>query len=197
MKKFLALLLVVIAVGQVNTNVVETESPLGTSVIMHGSTVKLFYRGEHSGKVMVKIANEKGKVVFTETMQNTEHFMRPYNFSSLPEGEYTIELTDETGKRFHTINHTKSVKRNAREAKSLAHVVRLKGSGNKYLLTVPNEGRCSMTVRIFDAAQKLVYEGTQTVEGDFAKLYSLTQRGEYTFQVASGEKITSVASARK
>ena len=84
MKKILSLVLVVIAIGHMNAKGIEPNSPLGTSIIKKGALVKLFYRGEHSGKVKVTIYDENGTVVFKEVVENHEHFMRPYNFSSLP-----------------------------------------------------------------------------------------------------------------
>src|SRR5689334_12678949 len=99
MKKILSLVVVLIAIGQVSAKGIEPKSPVGISVIKQGAIVKLFYRGEQSGKVKVTIFNEKGDVIYREILANTEQFMRPYNFSSLPEGAYTIELRDDQGRR--------------------------------------------------------------------------------------------------
>lgn len=178
MKKILAVVLVLIVVGHVNAMEVEPKSPLGMSIIKNGALVKLFYRGEQSGKVKVTIYNEKGDVVFTETMKDTEQFMRPYNFKGLPYGEYTIELSDESGTRFTKVSH-KFVKESR-----IAHVTRLNPDENRYMLAVPNAGKDALTVRIYDQLSRLVFEERQSIQGDFAKVYNLNGiAGDHTFEV--------------
>lgn len=178
MKKILAVVFVLIVAGQVNAKEMEPKSPVGMSVLKRGSIVKLFYRGEQPGKVKVKIFNESGQVVFSETMQNTENFMRPYNFSTLPEGEYVIELSDEQATRTQKVSHEKI------KAKRIAHLTRLKDDECKYILAVPNAGRDALTVRIYDENQRMVYQDTQIIDGDFAKVYNLDSiTGEHTFEI--------------
>jgi hypothetical protein len=188
MKKILSLVIVLIAIGQVNANGVEPNSPTGMSVIKKGSIVKLYYRGEEAGKVKVKISNEDGDIVHLETLQNTDGFMRPYNLSFLPEGEYTIQLIDEKGTRTHKIMHSFA------SATRIAHLSRLKDGGNKFLLLVPNEGQDSLTIKIYDDANSLVYEDTQEIHTDFAKVYTLKQiAGKVSFEVTDSDgKVTRI-----
>lgn len=179
MKKILAVVLVVIVMGHVNAMEVEPNSPLGMSVIKNGALVKLFYRGEHTGKVKVTIYNEHGDVVFTETMQEMEQFMRPYNFKALPYGEYTIELADESGTRFKKVAHD-FVKASPR----VAHVTHLRSGENRYMLAVPNTGKDAITVRIYAENSRLVFEEKHAIRGDFAKVYNLNAiEGDYTFEI--------------
>ena len=167
MKKILSLVLVLIMIAQANANHVDPKSPVGMSVLKSGTIVKLFYRGEHSSKVKVTIYNEKGNVVFKEVLQQTEHFMRPYNFAALPDGEYTIEINDESGRRFQRVAYAKP-----REER-VAHLTRLNKRGNRYMLTVRNSGKDALTVRIFDQQNTVIFQETQKVQGDFAKVYDL------------------------
>lgn len=178
MKKILAVVFVLIAAGHINAKGIEPKSPVGMSVLKNGSIVKLFYRGEQPGKVKVKIYNENGQIVFSETLQNTEHFMRPYNFSTLPEGEYVIALSDEQATRTQKVLHTR------KSTKRVAHLTRLNDGECKYLLAVPNDGQDALTVRIYDESMKLVYQDTQTIDGDFAKVYKLDGiSGQHTFEI--------------
>ena len=182
MKKILAVVLVLIVIGQVNAREAEPKSPVGMSVIKNGALVKLFYRGEQSGKVKVTIYDEKGDVVFTETMQNMDQFMRPYNFKSLPYGVYTIELSDESGKRMQQVTH-----KYAKKWRS-AHLTRLNPLENRYMLAVPNTGKDALTVRIFDEHNRMLFEEKQTIHGDFAKVYNLNRiAGEHTFEIVDQE----------
>jgi len=178
MKKILALVFALAAIGYVNAKGIDPKSPVRISVVKQGNVVKLFYRGAQSGKVKVSIYNEKGFEVFTETMRNKEHFMRPYNFVSLPEGNYTIELSDSNGKRFQNVRHSLS------SGKRVARLHRLNNEQNKYMLSVPNSGTDALTVKIFDESNTLLYEGTEVVNGDFAKLYNLERiHGEPVFEI--------------
>lgn len=178
MKKILSLVIVLIAIGQVNANGVNPESPVGMSVIQHGSIVKVFYQGEERGKVEVTILNEKGDVVYKEEMNRIENFMRPYNFSRLPEGEYRIELRNEQGLLFETVTHSK-----ARE-KRIAYLTRLDKKQNKYMLAVLNDGHDALTIKIYDKYSRLLYKDIQNIEGDFAKVYNLNQvSGEHVFEI--------------
>lgn len=107
-----------LAVSLVNANDVNPKSPVGMSVMKYKNIVKVFYKGEQTGKVKVNIYNEQGKLVFNEILRNTENFMRPYNFSFLPAGEYTIELLDAQGTRSQKVAYTVA------EDKGIAHLKR-------------------------------------------------------------------------
>ena len=178
MKKILSLVLVVIAIGHMNAKGIEPNSPLGTSIIKKGALVKLFYRGEHSGKVKVTIYDENGTVVFKEVVENHEHFMRPYNFSSLPSGEYTIQIADENGTRIEKVEHGVSKK------KRPANLWRLNPDSNKYMLSVPCNGSDELVVKIYDERNTVIYQETARMSGDFAKVYDLSQvKGAHTFEI--------------
>ena len=182
MKKILSLVVALIAISQVNANGTEPHSPVGMSVLKNGHLVKVFYQGEETGKVKVTIYNEKGSVVFREIMKDTENFMRPYNFSGLPVGIYTIEVVDGQTKRVKKVSHATAGK------KAMAVLTRLRGDENKYMLAIPNEGRNALTVRIFDSYNKLLYSKRQAVEGDFASIYNLNKlEGAHVFEVADEE----------
>jgi hypothetical protein len=180
MKKIttLAFVFTLIAVGFVHANDTHPKSPVGMSVIKYKNIVKVFYRGEQAGKVKVTIYNADGRMVHNEILKDTENFMRPYNFSSLPEGDYTIEVSDAKGKR------SQKVRYEIADGKRVAHLSRLSKEGNTYVLTVPNEGRSAFTVRIFDDHDSLLYQRTEVVHGDFAKVYNLNKfDGNHTFEV--------------
>ena len=183
MKKIFFLVVALMAVGFVHANGTSPESPVGMSVIKSGDVVKLFYRGEKSGKVKVTIYNDDGQKVFVEVMRNIEEFMRPYNFSSLPEGNYTIEIADSQGTRSQSVKHSLYVP----EEKTFAHLTRL-GAEPRYMLAVPNAGSDVLTVRIFDGRDNLLYQGTEVVDGTFAKVYNLDKiGGSHTFEIIDRE----------
>ena len=193
MKKILAVVFALIVAGHVNAKGIEPNSPVGMSVLKSGSIFKLFYRGEQVGKVRVKIYNEDGQVVFSETLQNTENFMRPYNFSVLPEGEYVIALSDKQATRTQKVSHKRS------SPARIAHLTRLDNHQCKYMLAVPNDGRDALTVRIYDEKLKMVYQDTQIINGDFAKVYNLDRiDGDHTFEIIDRDgRVTRLSKAAR
>jgi hypothetical protein len=143
------------------------SSTTGMAIMKTGSTFKLFYKGAKAGNVRVTIYDNEGNAVFEETIHKMESFVRPYNFSSLVEGEYTIALTDEEGKLVEKVNYV-NVK-----TKRLMNLVKVTGTKSKYMLSISNKGADALTVRIYDGGHNLVYQETERVSGDFAKVYDL------------------------
>lgn len=178
MKKILSLVVVaLIAIGHVNA--MKPNSPVGMSVIKKGAVVKVYYRGEQNGKVTVTIYNEKGHAVFKESMSDIENFMRPYNFSQLPAGNYTIQVADEQGIRVEKIAH--GTERTGR----VAHVTCLSKDENKFMFSVLNDGKNTLKIRIYDKYNNVLYREVASVTGNFARVYNLDQfNGEHTFEVS-------------
>jgi hypothetical protein len=105
--------------------------------------------------------------------------MRPYNFSELPSGEYSIEIVDGQGKRYEKVTHSVNTKKIR-----VAHLTRLSDRENKYMLAVPNKGNDQIQVKIYDDKNSIVYQATETITGNFAKVYDLTSiEGAHTFQI--------------
>ncbi|MBX2963129.1 MAG: hypothetical protein KF687_11505 [Cyclobacteriaceae bacterium] len=84
-----------------------TQANVPYTVTFDGSdTYTIKYESGVAGKVRVTVYDHKRTVVFTEVIGNASSFSRPYNFSGLATGEYTIEIEDATGKHEQVINHT-------------------------------------------------------------------------------------------
>ncbi len=170
-----------IAIGQVNANGADPKTPSGMSVVKSGNICKIFYRGEQRGNIQVTIYNENGRVVFSEVIRKKDNFMRPYNFSTLPEGTYTIALNDGQTTRLEKFAHV--LNKDQRPIR----LIRVNNTGNKYLLAIPNEGHDVLTISIFNDHSSLLYRATESVRGNFAKVYYLGGEGRYYFQVADQE----------
>jgi hypothetical protein len=183
MKKIFSILLsLTLVVGVVRANDADPKSPVGIAVIKSGSIFKLFYKGEQTGDVKVKITDSRGSAVFSETIKNVESFVRPYNFSSLSEGEYTIQLDGHGGKQ---TQHVTYVSENKIMAPKLANILHVTGSAQRYMLTVSNKaGADVLKIKIYDDSNSLVYSETQEITGDFAKIYNLNNVGKnFTVEV--------------
>ncbi|HTE31963.1 MAG TPA: hypothetical protein VK666_16390 [Chryseolinea sp.] len=155
----------------------------GLAVVpVKGSEVfKVIYKGESTSKVKLNVYNEASQIVFSETMSSSDGFIRPLNFSGLQFGEYTIELTNSTGKQSEKVSYQPA------KDNTNIHVAKLVSNDGKYLLSVANGATQTITVKIFDKASNLVHISSKAVSGDYAQLYSVKDfTGGVTFEI-SGE----------
>jgi hypothetical protein len=186
MKKFLSILVVLAVVcSAAKANIDDPKSGSGMAVVKSGDVFKLIYKGVKPGDIKVTIYNAQGKTIFQETLHKLASFVRPYNFSSIAEGEYTLELEGENGKQVQSISH-----RNEASALPMK-LVAVSGATNKYVLSVPNQGAGLMQVKIYDNTNGLVYDRTEKLDGNFARVYNLTDIGSgFSFEVTDVNGVT-------
>ncbi|HTF21517.1 MAG TPA: hypothetical protein VK658_25740 [Chryseolinea sp.] len=158
----------------------DEPAALGLAVVpVKGSEVfRVIYKSENPSKVKLSVYNAASEVVFTETMASVGGFIRPLNFSGLAFGEYTIELTDALGKKSEKVSYqpTKST--------TNVHVAKL-AQADKFLLSVTNGGKETITVKIFDEANNLVHVSSKEVTGDYAQLFSVKELAGVTFEISN------------
>ena len=164
MNKSLSLLAILLIGGISFANAVDNPSTT-MAVLKNGSTFRLLYKGLEQSDVKVLILNGENQIVFSEKIKNTAGFARPYNFSNLPEGHYSIQIKDNAGVRTETVSH-----QNIREKKTM-HVLQVPGTV-KYVLSVPNRGNEALSISIFNDLNELLYNGEENIHGDFAKVYN-------------------------
>ena len=183
MNKPLSLLAILLISGISFANAFDNPR-ITTAVIKNGSTFKLFYKGVQQSDVKVLILNDENQIVYSEKINNTVGFARPYNFSNLPEGHYSIQVKDNAGVRTETVSH--QIKR---EEKTM-HLLRLDGTG-KYVLSVPYQGKQDLSIAIFNDMNEVLYESDERVNGDFARIYNLgDQTGKFRFVVTDGKGLS-------
>jgi len=168
-------------------------SPIAFSVT--SSTANVFnisYKTAEVSNVRISIYNNSTELVFTEVLNNVASFVRPYNFSELTEGEYTIVVSNKNSTQTEKVNFTSN------KINSIISVSEVANAENKYALNVTNNGTEDVYVRIFDNST-LLHEQSVQVTGSFGLIYNLskvksTAGASITFEVstASGkfEKIT-------
>lgn len=148
-----------------------------------GSTiVKLYYKSEVAGNVGVTIFNDAGKEVFKESLSKTKGFIRPYNFETLPEGEYTVEINDGNGKMVEKVLYAED------QIQKLINVRKLK-DGDRYMITVNSQKREDLTILISDSNDNLVYREAVTVEGDFGKIYNIKNLKNFSIEVIDSQGV--------
>ncbi|HEY9004882.1 DUF3244 domain-containing protein [Ohtaekwangia sp.] len=191
MKKFLSIAAaMMIFSSTMFAGIIENPSAsTGMAVMKNGSTVKLFYKGTRPTDVKISILDATNKVVYGETIKNVDGFIRPYNFSNLKEGEYTIELLGENGLQVERVNYRFG------KVEKLANVMHVAGEPNKYILTVANKGHEVLTVKIYDSIGTLLYNQKEEAEGDFARVYNLENyKGAVTFEVTDSNGVAKTLS---
>lgn len=146
---------------------------------------KVVYKSTTANRVLVSIRNSKNEVVFSESFNKMSRFTRPYNFVGLPEGEYTIEVKDNQGKKVEKVNYSLGV------VNSLIKVTKI-GDQPKFMVSVANKGMNVINVSIFNAEGDQLIYNAHIVDGDFAIVYNLVKAGAYTFVIAdkTGKRTT-------
>jgi uncharacterized protein YdeI (BOF family) len=157
------------------------SSSAGLAVVKRtATTYNLYYKAASVANIKVKILNAAGEEVFSEIIRKTTGFIRPYNFQSLPEGEYEITTDDGSIRKSQKFNYWKVVKEMG------ANVVQL--SSNKYLLAVKGQlvsGK--IDVKIFDGAT-LVHKQQSDIHGDFGQLFTIKNISDaIKFEVTNSE----------
>jgi flagellar hook assembly protein FlgD len=179
MNKTLSFLAVLFLVTSTAFATTPDEPASGISVLRKGETFKLLYKGARYNDVKIYILNEDDEVIFSETIKSTDGFIRPYNFSKLPEGNYSFELVDNKGR--HEIEQ---VNYRLETQKKVMHVVQVGGTTDKFVLSVPNSGQSQLAVNIYDDKGRVMYAGSENIDGDFAKVYNIKDHsGRVTFEV--------------
>ena len=152
------------------------ESANGFTVVpVKGSNVyKIVYKGENQGKVKVSLYNKKSELIFSEKL-NQNGFILPLNFSNLEKGEYTVELTDASGKKSQKITYGIEA-----APSNYIHVSKLSNEDGKYLISVRNAN--AINVKIYSRAG-LIFNESKELAGDFAQVYAVKVPGELTFEI--------------
>ncbi len=139
---------------------------------------KVIYEGVTAGKVTLKIYDNNSNVIFSETKKGLSKFILPLNFKGLEYGEYSIEITDETGTQIQKVSH--SIVAKAVVAAKSIHITKLQDG--KYLMSAATEG--NINVQIFDGNDNLVHNEDLVVNGKLGMVYNLKNvQGQPTFLV--------------
>jgi len=185
MKKILTLSLVlfstVMFANGTDDDKKSSASASGAAVIKNGETTfRVIYKSEKEADVRVSILNDKDELVYSEKVNNTDGFTRPYNFESLGEGDYTIAIEDGSKKQVEKISY-----RTPKVTKTL-NVVKMSSEEGKYLVMAAGQGNELITISIYDGANNLVHKSFETTTGNFSKLFNLKSlKGHLTFEISN------------
>jgi hypothetical protein len=159
------------------------KTPSMTVAASASSVYNVFYKSTETGNVKVSIYNKSNDLVFFEMISGVSSFNRPYNFSNLAQGEYTIVLEDRNGKQVETVNYFMN------KVNTFIHVSEVANEENKYMLNVTNDGTEEVFVKIIGSENEILHEQQLQVTGTFGLIYNLakvkTANSSITFEITA------------
>jgi hypothetical protein len=142
------------------------------------------------GSVKITILNSASQEVFTEVISNVSSFVRPYDFSKLSEGDYTIIVTDKNGVQ------TEKIKYAFQKTENFVSISKLADDENSYALNITNNGKDIISVRILDSNDEVMHEESHEIVGNFGLIYDLcrAKSKSITFEVTTSNGYTKTVS---
>lgn len=164
----------------------SVQNAPNVALVQSGEQLKLIYPGSSPVQLNVKIMDSQGNELLTERLAQPSGFLRPYDFSGLPDGEYTVQVNDDNNVLKRQVMHLSA------PASILAHVTRLNGEGDRFILAVPRQGLNSVAVKIYQG-DMLLYQKKVNASQGFATVYNvkgLSPTEGLTFEVTSPDHTT-------
>lgn len=163
----------IFAIGlfMISAVLVHAASPVKMAILADATSgiYKVVYKAAEVGKVKISIFDEKHELIFTETLNNVESFVRPYNLSNLDQGQYTIVVEDKNGRTEEKVNYT------FKKVESAVEITKIANELNKYLFTAQNTEADQIVVRIYDQESNLLHEQSMTVNGKVNVVFNLNE----------------------
>src|SRR5690349_14739491 len=170
MKKIFAVVMTIMMVSSAAVaRRLAPEVAANAKVVKSGSTFTVSYVRAEESSVKVSIYNDDNKKVFSETIHKISSFSRPYNFADLPEGAYTIEISDGNAKISETVEYRRETKTSDKYVKWTP----VSNSDTKFMLAVSNTGKDAIAVNFYDESGTLLFTANEKIDGNFAKVYDL------------------------
>jgi hypothetical protein len=165
-------------------SIASIAAPASVAVVSATENVfKVHYNSSQIGTVRVSIINDRSQLVYTEVISNIASFVRPYNFSEMTEGEYTIVVEG------NGVKQAEKVKYETAKVVSTAMVSEIENQKNKYLLNVTNNGTQRVTVRIYSNDGSLLHMQSMEVTEKASVIYDLnkvrTNDAAITFEISA------------
>jgi hypothetical protein len=167
MKKMIVFVLMLVTVGYA-MSFAGLHSEDNLAVMRRGDVFKVVYSGQSDALVKVAILDNRGVEVFSEKLvASTNGFIRPYNLSQLPRGDYKICIMDESGE------HTEKICTRVKDWP--ARISRLDDTEteDKFMIAIPRQANTEVGISIYDKENRLLYKANEDITGGYAKVYIL------------------------
>lgn len=186
MKKIYTLFVaVLVSTAAFATEPGDGSKTTGLAVMKKGeSTFNIYYQPESKTDVKVYIHNAEGKEIFSETVKKTDGFIRPYTFSQLDLGEYTVTVVDGED------TFSKKFVYGLPDTKKLARIAKLEDG--KFLVAIPSAFyKGEADINIYNNGE-LAHKQHVKTSSDFGQVYNVKNlEGDISFVVtdSKGNKI--------
>lgn len=147
---------------------------------------------DQSRKFQVKIQNEQGELLFSETFKDQDQYKKVLDFSFAKKGSYYIDLINDRGlvRKVIHVSEDALVQGNLKfaTAETLAFTKSiLKVPGDKIALRFENQLETPVTVKFYDEQGHLLHEENKIEDESFGKLFDLSQleKGSYSMAITA------------
>ena len=147
---------------------------------------------DQSRKFQVKIQNEQGELLFSETFKNQDQYRKVLDFSFAKEGSYYIDLVNDRGliRKVINVSEDSLVQGNLKfaTAETMAFTKSiLKVPGERIALRFENHLDTPVTVKFYDEQGHLLHQESRIEEESFGKLFNLSrlEEGAYSMAITS------------
>lgn len=168
MKLKLSALIVVLASMSFSA-VADATASFSVSPAESQHVFNIKYKSLETGTVKISVYDSGNTLLFTEVLTNVSSFVRPYNFSELKEGEYTIVVSDKSGEQIQKVNYSTN------KISSYIKVTELANTESKYVVNITNNGSEDVRVKIFMNDDTLLHDQIERVSGSFGLVYNLSK----------------------
>ena len=171
------------------TKEVVAKAKFKVTVDQQAKKANLVFLPSTNEKVVVKILNEEGKLIFSENIKSSSRFERPYNLSELADSQYTI-VVEHANEVFNeeislvSVNELKAVAFHA-SVKTLAD--------GKVALKVLQDGLNTVFVSVKNEEGNALYTTSITNEGSFIQNFDISSIKEAVyFEVKNNKEVKTV-----
>ncbi|WKN45723.1 hypothetical protein [Tunicatimonas pelagia] len=132
-----------------------------------------------SEQATLRIKDENGRTLYRETLNGEDAYMKKYDFSRLPSGEYVVEVRTANG----TTKEAFSLNEGAAQAVYFKPAIKVEPQ--KVSVVFKNQINSSVSLKLFDQDGRVLYEERVASQEKFAKGLDLSKlnRGQYSLAI--------------
>jgi len=175
------MLALVLTVQTVMANGTESEEDATANakvVALSNGVYKLYYVDQiPQGKVVVTILDQAGELVQKDVIRNESAFVRPYNFSKQPAGNYTMVV--DNGQKSFSTTLTFGVVNAAQDLKVAVE----EAGDNRFKLVVKEANMTPVSVSLTNVEGEVIFTELISRQANFSKVYNLNR-------ILKGQQVT-------